>query len=186
MYRPQQKSTWREREAERKRMAEEEERKKKIEVTEENFPTFVADNRVEKAVSGSKYASLAQNWADHEESERRIQEYRRNRKESERRQFESFYSIRSSRRSDYDRGSRYEDYEEEDTFSPAVGAGQGGSQVEDEDAGWTEVKRKTRKPKRDLSIAEMEHRERERQSDEDNDEFNADLYESDRHEHYKV
>jgi hypothetical protein len=190
MYRPQQKPSWREREAERKRIAEEEERRKKAEVTESNFPTFAGGAQPAKAVSGSKYASLAQNWATDEARERQMEEYRKSREESERRQYESFYHVRASYRSDYDRGSRYEECDEyEESASapaPAAAAGSGGLALPDDGGGWTEVKNKVRKPKRDLSIAEMEARDRRLQAEEDDIEFNAHLYESGRHDHDRV
>jgi hypothetical protein len=187
MHRSQQKPSWREREAERKRIAEDEERRKKTEVTETNFPVFTSTKQPTKAISGSKYASLAQNWATDEAQERQMEEYRKSRENAERRQYESFYHVRASYRSDYDRGSRYDDYEEYDAPAPApVAAGSGGLALPDDGGGWTEVKNKVRKPKRDLSVAEMDERDRRLQAEEDDIEFNAHLYESGRHDHDKV
>lgn len=188
MYRPQQKPSWRDREAERKRIAEDEERRKKTEKTETNFPSFAGGVALEKTVSGSKYASLAQNWATDEARERQMQEYRKSREDAERRQYESFYHVRTSYRSDYDRGSRYEDEEEyeEPAATPAPAVVNDALQLENDGGGWTEVKHKVRKPKRDMSIAEMEARDRRLQAEEDDIEFNAHLYESARHDHDRV
>lgn len=185
MYRPPQKSSWREREAERKRLAEEQERRKNTEVTETNFPTFTSAQPT-KAAAGSKFASLAQSWATEEARERQMEEYRKSREDAERRQYESLYRVRTSYNTSYAQPqSRYEEDEEEPSYTRSSAA-PGGLTLEDDGGGWTEVKHKVRKPKRELSIAEMEERDRRRDAEEDDVEFNADLYESRRHDHDRV
>lgn len=175
--------SWREREAARRVAAEDAERRKKTEVTAANFPTLSsAQPSQREAVAGSVFAQLADKWAKDEDSERRVAEYRKSREESERRQYDAFYRVSSSRRT-YDRYDE-EEYEEE-APAPAPSPAAAGA-VEDEDSGWIEVKRKVRKPKRELSIAEMEARDRQRDAEEENQEFNAHLYESGRHDHDRV
>jgi len=173
--------SWREREAARRVAAEDAERRKKTEVNAANFPNLSSAQPMQReAVAGSMFAQLADKWAKDEDSERRIAEYRKSRDESERRQYDAFYRVSSSRRT-YDRCDE-EEYEEE---APAPSPAAAGA-AEDDDSGWVEVKRKVRKPKRELSIAEMEARDRQRDAEEEQQEFNAHLYESGRHDHDRV
>jgi len=167
--------SWRDREAARKAQQEEAERRKKTEVNETNFPTF-STAKPTQAAAGSVFAQLASKWATDEQMDKQIAEYRRQKEESERRQYESFYRVRRLSRDD-------EDEDEEEAPAPAPPP----APVEDEDSGWIEVKpRKVRKPKRELSIAEMEARDRQRDAEEQDTEFNAHLYESGRHDHDRV
>ncbi len=169
----QQKTSWRDREAARKAQQEDDERRKKTEVTETNFPTL-STAKPTQAAAGSVFAQLATKWAADEDTDRRMAEYRRQKEESERRQYESFYRVR--------RLSRDEDDDEEEAPAPAPTP----APVDDEESGWIEVKRKVRKPKRELTIAEMEARDRQRDAEEQEAEFNAHLYESGRHDHDRV
>ncbi len=167
--------SWRDREAARKAQQEEAERRKKTEVTEANFPTF-STAKPTQAAAGSVFAQLASKWATDEQMDKQIAEYRRQKEESERRQYESFYRVRR-----FSRDENEEDEEEAPAPAPPP------APAEDEDSGWIEVKpRKVRKPKRELSIAEMEARDRQRDAEEQEAEFNAHLYESGRHDHDRV
>ena len=57
----------------------------------------------------------------------------------------------------------------------------------EDDVGWTEVKRKSYKTKRELTVDEMDERERVRQEEERReDDFNGHLFESNRHDHDRV
>ena len=77
------------------------------------------------------------------------------------------------------RKNRNIDEEEEDDSLPRPIA----SKVDYE--GFTEVKRKTRKPKRELTTAELNEKMMEPPSDDEDGEVNAELYETARqHEHY--
>lgn len=169
--------SWRDREAARKAQQEEAERRKKTEVNETNFPTF-STAKPTQAAAGSVFAQLASKWATDEQMDKQIAEYRRQKEESERRQYESFYRVRRLSRDD-------EEEDEEETQAPAPAPPP--APVEDDESGWIEVKpRKVRKPKRELSIAEMEARDRQREAEEQDAEFNAHLYESGRHDHDRV
>lgn len=171
----QQRPSWRDREAARRAQQEDDARRKITEVTETNYPTL-STAKPSQAAAGNVFAQLASKWATDEQTDRQIAEYRRQKEESERRQFESFYRVR--------RLSRDEEEDEEDEERPAPPPAPA---VDDEESGWIEVKpRKVRKPKRELSIAEMEERDRQREAEEHDAEFNAHLYESKRHDHDRV
>lgn len=60
--------------------------------------------------------------------------------------------------------------------------------LEDDGGGWTEVKRKIRKVKQELSIDEMDARERRLQAlnEATDGEFNGELFDSKRHDHDRV
>jgi hypothetical protein len=137
-------------------------------------------------VSGTAFAQLATKWATDADSDRRLAEYRKTHDISERRQYDTVYSIRSPYRSntynDYDE-SPY-GYHEDVPATPAPSAA--GSGIPDENSGWIEVKNKARKPKRELSIAQMEARDRQRGVEEEDAEFNAELYAPKRHDHDRV
>lgn len=181
-YRPQQMPAWRVREMARKAAAEEEERRKKTEVNATNFPALSSATPVQTTlVTGTGFAELASKWAKDEETDRQMFEYRKSQAEAERRQYESLYRIRSSQQS----LSRYDD-EEEDEEEKAPPSAPAAAGAEDDDGGWIEVKNKVRKPKRELTIAEMEARDRRKDTEEEQAEFNAELYETGRHDHDRV
>jgi len=174
----QQRPNWREREAARKAQQEDEERRKKTEVTETNFPSF-STAKPTQAATGSVFAQLATKWAADEHTDKQVAEYRRQKEESERRQFQSFYRVR--------RLSRDEEEEDEEQYVEAQAPAPAPVAAEDDESGWIEVKpRKVRKPKRELTIAEMEARDRQRDAEDQEAEFNAHLYESGRHDHDRV
>ena len=178
-YRPPHRRTWPDREAEKREAARkaEEEQKRRTEMNATNFPSL-STARPTTAVSGNKYARLAERWAVDEEVDRRMAEYKRLQEEADRRDAERFAS-RHTQRTRYARHD--EEYDQED-LAPTPSAAAAGFE---DDAGWTEVKRKTRKPKRELTVEEMDELDRKRQ-EEANTEFNAHLFDSNRHDHDRV
>lgn len=178
-------TSWREREVARRTAADDAERRKKTEVTPTNFPTLTPDHPVQTSlVSGTAFAELATKWATESDSDRRLAEYRKTHDTSERRHYETVYPVRSPARSNayYDEDNY--GYEEDAPPTPAPSAV--GSGAPDNDSGWIEVKNKVRKPKRELSIAQMEARDRQRGSEDEDAEFNAELYAPKRHDHDRV
>ena len=173
-------------EAERK-IAEETERRKYAN-TDANFPTLGTARPVAAPmVMGTHFASLAEKWAHDDEVNKKVEEMRRLREETSRLSVPSMYVLRSAR-SQGGSVHRPEDdefyrEEEEETSTAAAGTG-----LLNEDAGWTVVTRKVRKPKRELTIEEMEARDmRIQEMNEANDEeFNGDLHERDPHGHDRV
>ena len=142
-----------------------------------NFPSLT-DARPTTAKSGNQYARLAERWAVDEEVDRRMAEYKRLQEEADKRDAERF-AARHAQRTRYARHD--EEYDQEE-LAPAAAAPIG------DDMGWTEVKRKTRKPKRELTVEEMDERDRQREQAEKNsgEEFNGHLFDSNRHDHDKV
>jgi hypothetical protein len=135
-----------------------------------------------EALGGNKYAKLAQKWAIDDEVDRRMEEHKRFQQAADAHTMERIHA----RRSQQARYARHdEDYEEEMAPTPKPAAG--GSAFGD-DAGWTEVKKKARKPKRELTVEEMDERDRLREQAEKNshDEFNGHLFDSNRHDHDRV
>ena len=163
------------READEARKIEEEQKR----LNAANFPSL-SSARPTTAKSGSQYARLAEKWAVDEEVDRRMAEYKRLQEEADKRDMERI-AARHAQRTRYARHD--EEYDEEElapAATPAAAAGGFG-----DDQGWTEVKRKTHKPKRELTVEEMDELERKRQ-EEDATEFNAHLFDSNRHDHDKV
>ena len=164
-----------------RRFAREADEARKIEEEQKqaNFPSL-SSARPTASKGGNKYAQLAQKWAVDEEVERRMAEYKRLQEEADRRDMERI-AARHAQRTRYARHD--EEYDEEElapSATPAAAAGGFG-----DDQGWTEVKRKTYKPKRELTVEEMDELERKRK-EEDATEFNAHLFDSNRHDHDKV
>ena len=166
-----------------RRFAREAEESRKIEQEQKqsNFPSLT--NRPvnsREAMSGNKYAQLAQKWAIDEEVDRRMAEYKRLQEEADRRDVERI----ANRHAQRTRHARHDEEYDEEELAPAATpvASTGGF---GDDVGWTEVKRKTHKPKRELTVEEMDELERKRQ-EEDATEFNAHLFDSNRHDHDKV
>lgn len=144
-----------------------------------NFPSLTSQPMNSRdAMSGNKYAKLAERWAVDEEVDRRMANYKRLQEEADKRDAERI-AARHAQRTRYARHDQ--EYDEEDLAptpsAPAAGFG--------DDLGWTEVKRKTRKPKRELTVEEMDELDRKRR-EEETTEFNAHLFDSNRHDHDKV
>ena len=150
-----------------------------------NFPSLsatasvpVTANRYDvlsetRPTGGNQYAQLAQRWAVDAEADRRMEEYRRFQEAADRNNAERIHRLRTQ--------SRYErhdtEYDDEDITPGPVEAS--------DDSGWSEVRHKSRKPKRELTVEEMDDIEDRRRQDEDM-EFNAHLFDSNRHDHDKV
>jgi hypothetical protein len=147
-----------------------------------NFPSLTSA-RPTTAKSGNQYAKLAERWAVDEEVDRRMAEYKRLQEEADKRDMERI-AARHAQRTRYARHD--EEYDQEELAPAAVAAG-GGMSLGDDD-GWSEVKRKTRKPKRELTVEEMDERDRQREQAEKNsgEDFNGHLFDSNRHDHDKV
>jgi len=178
-YRPphQRRNVWPDREAEKReavRKAEEEIRKKN-EMNETNFPSLSTARPMNRrdALGGNQYAQLAQNWAVDDEVNRRMAEYKKFQEAADRTRIAARHAQRS-------RHERLDDDFDDEDLAP----GPQQASMFDDDAGWTEVKRKTYKPKRELTVEEMD--ERDRLQEEENTEFNAHLFESNRHDHDRV
>lgn len=157
---------------------------KKMENTEANFPTLSTAHPVVRhlVIPPGGFADLAKKWATSDEDTRKKDAARQSRFE------ESEYdtAIFPIRRYAPNREPGYVcDYEEETPSAPAPDS----DLNREEDRGWTVVQNhKTRKPKRELTIDEMDERERRLGgSGGDADyEFNGELYESNRHDHDRV
>jgi hypothetical protein len=178
-YRPpyQRRNVWPDREAEKREAARkaEEEIRKKNEMNETNFPSLSTARPVKKA-SGTEFAQLAQNWAINDAVDRRMAEYKKFQEAADRTRIATRHAQRT-------RHERLDDEFDEEELAPEPRAA-GSSSVFDDDAGWTEVKHKSYKPKRELTVEEMD--ERDRRQEEENTEFNAHLFESNRHDHDRV
>lgn len=157
---------------------------KKMENTEANFPTLSTAHPVvpHLVIPPGGYADLAKKWATSDEDTRKAAERASRFHESE---YET--AIFPIRRYAPNREPGYVcDYEEPTPSEPAPDS----DLNREEDRGWTVVQnRKTHKPKRELTIDEMDERERRRGGGSGGDadfEFNDELYESNRHDHDRV
>ena len=167
---------WREREAEAKRKTAEEEQKRRNVMNESNFPTLSTAKPV-AAVSGTKFAQLAQQWSIDATVDKRMEDYKKFSEAAERRDTERFMSHRSHQT----RSARHDEEYEEELAGEAVSCS-----VLDSDVGWNEVKRKAHKGKRELTVEEMDEMEDAIRAQENMTEFNAHLLESNRHDHDRV
>ncbi len=183
---PYRRNVWPDREAEKREAARkaEEEQKRRMEMNTTNFPELSTAHPVNTrdSLGGNKFATLAQQWAVDDEVDRRIAEHKKFQEAVDRRDTERIMS----RRMKTHQARHDEQYDEEDLAPLPQPPQQPAAGIED-DGGWTEVKRKTRKVKRELTVEEMDELERRRQEDErKEDEFNGHLFESNRHDHDRV
>mgnify|MGYP007092089396 CR=1 FL=1 len=181
-YRPSyRRNAWPDREAEKREAARkaEEEIRKKNEMNETNFPSLTTVHRVAQP-AGNQYASLAQKWAVDDQVDRRIAEHKKFQEATERNERERMAERYAHRRSRYE---RHEQEDDEEELAPEPRSA-GNSMFEDE-SGWSEVKHKAYKSKRELTVEEMDERDR-LQQQEETEEFNAHLFESNRHDHDRV
>lgn len=183
---PYRRNVWPDREAEKREAARkaEEEQKRRMEMNENNFPTLSTARPMNQrdAMDGNQFAKLAQQWAIDDAVDRRMAEYKKFQEAADRNDRERIMS-RHVQRSRYE---RHDDEQDEEELAPLPQPPQTNTGIED-DVGWTEVKRKTRKPKRELTVEEMDERERIRQQEERrDDEFNGHLFDSNRHDHDRV
>ena len=183
---PYRRNVWPDREAEKREAARkaEEEQKRRMEMNENNFPTLSTAHPMNSrdSLGGNQFASLAQKWAVDAEVESRMAAHKKFQEAADRRDVER---IRSRHIRTYH--ARHDEYEDEEELAPLPQAPRQTNIGIEDDVGWTEVKRKTHKPKRELTIEEMDERERQRQADERReDEFNGHLFDSNRHDHDRV
>lgn len=181
-YRPPQRQAynWREREAEAARKTAEEEQRKKNVMNETNFPTLSTAHPVE-APSGNKFAKLAEKWAVDAEVERRMDAHKKFQQAADRLDVIPNMNYQRQRYERHD-----EDYEEE--LAPSFASASRSRSVLDDDAGWSEVRHKTYKPKRERTIEEMDDHDRRLnlEAEARADDFNGDLFDSKRHDHDRV
>ena len=180
-----QRAEWLEKKQAAKDAAEAE--RKRLENTEANFPTLSTAHPVASQGHPEGYANFAKKWADDDAVDRRVDEVRRSRSSMAARTNANIYiAIKNNRstRDDYDD----DDEDEDDTPTPAVAQTGVAVGMEKDDQGWTEVKHKVRKVKRELTIDEMDERDRLRDdmNDMNEREFNGQLFESNRHDHDRV
>lgn len=168
---------WSDRDAQReaeRRAAEEEQRRKTV-MNETNYPTL-STARPQQAPKGNQYAKLAEQWAVDAEVDRRMANYKKIQEAADRHNTERIASRYSQHHS---REARHDEYYEEEMASEPVSRS-----VLDDDAGWTEVKRKVRKGRRELTDEELEALDK--RQDDDAEEFNSHLFDSNRHDHDRV
>ena len=183
---PYRRNVWPDREAEKREAARkaEEEQKRRTEMNETNFPTLSTARPMNQrdALDGNQFAKLAQQWAIDDAVDRRMAEYKKFQEAVDRRETDRIALHRTRTRH-----ARHDEQEDEEELAPLPQAPPPTTTGIEDDVGWTEVKRKTRKPKRELTIDELDERERLRQEDERReDEFNGHLFESNRHDHDRV
>lgn len=174
-------NVWPDREAEKREAARkaEEETRKKNEMTETNFPTLSTARPVGQ-VSGNEYAKLAQKWAVDEAVDRRMSGHKKFQEATERYERERMVER-------YTHRSRHERHEEEQVDEEDIAPEPRDAGMFENDLGWTEVKHKAYKPKRELTVDEMDELDRRRAAeDRREDDFNGHLFESNRHDHDRV
>lgn len=178
---PYRRNAWPDREAEKReaeRLAAEEQRRRMV-MNESNFPSIASARPIQRQ-GGNQYAKLAQQWAVDAEVDRRMEEYKKFQESVDRNEQLRIRSHHAQRT----RYERHDDEYEEELAPETTPASQS---VLEDSAGWTEVRKKTRKPKRELTVEEMDELDRQRQQAEvANDEFNGHLFESNRHDHDRV
>ncbi len=186
-YRPSyRRNVWPDREAEKREAARkaEEEQKRRMEMNDINFPTLSTARPINQidSLEGNQFAKLARQWAVDEDADRRMAEHKKFQEAAERQEIQRFtaHRVRSRR-------VRHDEQQDEEELSPLPKPPQQSNLGIEDDVGWTEVKGKTYKPKRELTIEEMDERERIREEDDrKEDEFNGHLFESNRHDHHRV
>lgn len=173
---------WSQRDAQREaeRKAAEEEQRRRTEFNETNFPSLSTAHPINtrEQLKGNAFAKLAEDWAVDAEVERRMAEHRKFQAEMERREAERMMIHRTQQRY-----ARHEEYEADEMPAQTAPAQRS---VLDDDSGWTEVThKKYRKPKREMTVEEMDEIERNLEREQD-EEFNGHLFDSNRHDHDRV
>jgi hypothetical protein len=155
--------------------------------TEANFPKLVPN--APKKVSpefGTSFSKTVAEMAKEEEEQRLKDSYAKEQADKARNEFQGVYILGAVHRArptfvkdlveDFDAQAEFE-REEYDTTAPPPNS---------EDDGWTSVKQKVRKPKRELNTAELaaKYQAAGEAADREEEEFNGDLfYSSHRHDH---
>ena len=182
---PYRRNAWPDRDAEKREAARkaEEEQKRRMEMNDTNFPSLSTARPMNQrdALGGNRFAQLAQQWAINDEVDRRMAEYKKSKEDAERRETEQIMAHRVRTRH-----ARHDEEEDEEELAPLPEEPRGTVGIED-DVGWTEVKRKSYKGKRELTVEELDERARIQEEDERReDDFNGHLFESNRHDHDRV
>ena len=177
---------WRAREVAKARERKEQEKKladevqqKKLEKTTTNFPSLSGQTAAGgggHVVFDTSFSSLALNWQASDDMEKKLQEYRR--EKDAKRQFETTgVYVHRFRPGHMDGGSSSDEGPAEPyVFVPP--------KVDFE--GWQEVKVKTRKPKRELTMAEIAQKYHERgegSGSGSEGDHNEELFDTNRHDH---
>lgn len=168
---------WREREAEAKRKAAEEQTKKGMQMTTQNFPSLGGAANTKEVTIGTQYSKLAQDWAIDTEVRRKKESDAKFREATDRRE------VRFRRQESRGREERYEyEYEEDVASGPTYR-----STVINDELGWAQISRKTKKTTREMTADELDDRAME-DDDQDNSgyEHNAHMFDSNRHDHDRV
>lgn len=175
---PYRRNVWPDRDAEKReaaRKAEEDIRKKNV-MNDTNFPTLTSAKPL-NAAGGNEFAKLAEKWAVDAEVDRRVTEHKKFQQAVDNVNTERIHA----RRSQQSRYARHDVDYEEDLAPVALPPS-----ILEDGGGWTEVRRKVHKTKREMTVEEMDELDRQRQADASNDEFNGHLFESNRHDHDRV
>lgn len=177
-YRPSQRQAynWREREAEAKRKQAEEDQRKRNVLNETNFPTLTPV-KPNVSAGGNNYAKLAEQWSTDDAVDKQLERHRKFNEDVERQAERTIASHRTHHTTSF---RRNEEYEEDMTEQPPPDS------LINADNGWNEVKHKHRKPKRELTIEEMDEIDADMRAQETANEFNAHLFDSKRHDHDRV
>jgi hypothetical protein len=151
--------------------------RKKYENTETNFPTLIEARPImPQPIGENTFATLATNWKQDDDVSRQKAEYIKKLADNERHSADGVFIYR--------RKVAHEEVEEPE---PEAASGPSGEGTELDDSGWTAVSRKARKPKRELTNAELDHKYDEMNDDGDYaDDLNGDLFDSKRHDHDRV
>jgi hypothetical protein len=186
-YRPSyRRNVWPDREAEKREAARkaEEEQKRRMVMNDTNFPTLSTARPMNEreTLGGNQFAQLAQQWAVNDAVDRRMAEHKKFQEAVDRRE-----SQRITTHKIKTRHARHDEEEDEEDLAPLPQAPPQNNLGIEDDVGWTEVRRKTRKQKAELTVDEMDEMEHRRQEDERKEEdFNGHLFESNRHDHDRV
>jgi len=177
-------NNWRQREIEKVRARKEQERKlaeemeqKKIQKTEQNFPSVIPQTPQQSTtVFEKKFTALASNWKQEEERQRALELIRAEQEEKRANEFRGMYMFRPKNYS----LNRVVVEEEEYAEPPPV------KRVQEDPEGWVEVKKKVRKQPKALSERELaeKYNNTGRDVEEELGEHNTDLFENNRHDHY--
>lgn len=178
-------NNWRQREAEKVRARKEQERKlkeeleqKKIQKTEQNFPSVIPQTpQHSTTVFEKKFTALASNWKQEEEREKALALVRAQQEEKRANEFKGMYIFRPN---NYSLNTIRVDIEEDYVEPPPV------KRVQEDPDGWVEVKKKVRKQPKNLTERELAEKYNTvgRDVEEELGEHNSELFENNRHDHY--
>jgi hypothetical protein len=183
-YRPSyRRNAWPDRAAEQREAARkaDEETRKKNEMNETNFPSLSTAHPMNRT-DGNRFAQLAQRWAVDDEVDRRMADYKTAQEAADKREAEQIMARRVRRRRD----ARHDEEQDEEELAPLPEVPRQNTLGIEDDVGWIDVKRKTRKLKIEMTIEELDERARRQDEENHEDDFNGHLFESNRHDHDRV